>query len=89
MDEKELLKNVCNDISETGSYPNRKLVKATIAALEEEGLLSQADWTVPEIDELQEYSYDGICPTPCGCEVEPDGTCCHGASSWLLLCGVL
>ena len=33
---------------------------------------------------------DSVCPTPCGCETEPDGVCDeHGVKSWLLLLGVI
>jgi len=43
----------------------------------------------PDIDTLQEWSYDGTCETPCGCTVEPDGYCEHGNPSWNLLMGLI
>lgn len=45
-----------------------------------------------ELEErLEECVYDGTCPALCdeGCEVEPDGTCPHGAPSVLLAVGVI
>jgi hypothetical protein len=39
----------------------------------------------PSIRTLEKWSDDGICKTPCGCRVEPDGHCSHGSPSWLLL----
>ena len=45
----------------------------------------------PSLEELREAVYDGVCGTPCeeGCDVEPDGECCHGYPSWLRLYGVI
>jgi len=43
----------------------------------------------PDIDELQEYVSDGICPATDGCDVEPDGVCSHGYPSWLLHLGYI
>ena len=41
--------------------------------------------------DLEELFFDSIVPTACpdGCEVEPDGRCCHGYSSPLILLGLL
>lgn len=44
---------------------------------------------VPSIARLERYSDDCICPTPCGCRVEPDGTCEHGIPSWMMVVGVI
>ena len=44
---------------------------------------------MPSISRLERYSYDGVCPTPCGCRVEPDGTCEHGVPSWMLVGGFI
>lgn len=45
----------------------------------------------PSQEELREAVFDGVCGTPCeeGCDVEPDGECCHGYPSWLRLYGVI
>ena len=32
---------------------------------------------------------EGISYTPCGCKVEPDGTCPHGEDSWLIILGII
>lgn len=39
----------------------------------------------PTIAQLEEWTFDSICETPDGCQVEPDGTCAHGYPSWLLI----
>lgn len=44
---------------------------------------------IPSVNTLAKYMDDGICPTPCGCRVEPDGTCIHGWDSWLLIMKVI
>ena len=44
---------------------------------------------VPSMEELEEYAYDSVCETPCGCSVEPDGHCEHGTPSWLLVIGLI
>ena len=43
----------------------------------------------PEMDELEQMSYDGVAVATDGCEVEPDGVCPHGHPSWLLVYGLL
>ena len=43
----------------------------------------------PTIKQLEKWSNAGACPTPCGCRVEPDGSCEHGLDSWLIICGVM
>ncbi len=43
----------------------------------------------PGFKSLEKWSMDGICPTPDGCKVEPDGTCEHGWNAWLLICGII
>lgn len=37
----------------------------------------------PSYGRLETMEYNGIATTPCGCKVEPDGTCSHGIPSWL------
>ena len=41
----------------------------------------------PSIEELEEMAAEGIAQATDGCTVEPDGTCPHGAESWLLVAG--
>ena len=43
----------------------------------------------PSIEQLEEWEREGGCETPCGCWVEPDGTCEHGQDSWLLILGMI
>ena len=38
---------------------------------------------LPSLKELEHWFCDGVCPTPTGDEVEPDGTGSDGAPSWL------
>ena len=42
---------------------------------------------VPSMKTLEKWNNDGMCKTPCGCRVEPDGICSHGWDSWLTLLG--
>ena len=42
-------------------------------------------WAPPEEDELAEWLADGVCRTPDGCLVAPDGVCPHGLASWALV----
>ena len=43
------------------------------------------------MDELEQLVFDSVAPTACpeGCEVEPDGRCCHGYKSPLLVLGLI
>jgi hypothetical protein len=41
--------------------------------------------SLPTMEDLKYWTFDGVCETPCGCRVEPDGFCEHGNKSWLLL----
>ena len=43
----------------------------------------------PTIEQLEEWLMDGVCETPDGCRVEPDGTCPHGQESWMLILGLI
>ena len=43
----------------------------------------------PSLKTLEKWMSDGGCFTPCGCWVEPDGTCEHGQKSWLLILGLI
>ncbi len=43
----------------------------------------------PSLEQLEQWLMDGICEATDGCIVEPDGTCPHGCSSWLLELGLI
>lgn len=43
----------------------------------------------PSVETMAEWLSDGIAQAVDGCEVEPDGKCCHGSPSWLLQMGVI
>lgn len=40
-------------------------------------------------DEMEAAVNDGSCPATDGCDVEPDGVCPHGHTSWLRVLGVV
>ena len=44
---------------------------------------------VPSPDQLEEWTFDSVCETPTGDEVEPDGYGQDGCPSWLLLLGMV
>ncbi len=44
---------------------------------------------VPTLEVLERAIMDGVCETPDGCLVEPDGECPHGYKSWALIFGYL
>ena len=44
---------------------------------------------MPDLEQLEEWESDGLCETPDGCIVEPDGECSHGQPSWLIIAGVI
>jgi hypothetical protein len=43
----------------------------------------------PSMKSLENWSYDGICKTPTGARVEPDGHGPDGSPSWLLVFGMI
>ena len=45
----------------------------------------------PDLETLIEWEAEGGCEAacPCGCWVEPDGTCSHGHPSWLIVMGLI
>ena len=47
------------------------------------------DEDVPSIDDLEDMVHDSVVDAIDGCQVEPDGTCPHGAPSWLLVLGFI
>ena len=46
-------------------------------------------YPVPTIEQLRDWTFDGVCECPDGCETEPDGDCEHGQQSWLLILGYI
>jgi len=44
---------------------------------------------VPSFDDMVEQMMDGVCETPDGCWVEPDGHCPHGYPAWPLILGLI
>lgn len=44
---------------------------------------------IPDMDELEEESNDGVCSSVLGESVEPDGYDQYGSPSWLLVYGVI
>ena len=44
---------------------------------------------VPSDEQLSQWMFDGVCEATDGCLVEPDGTCPHGAPSWLIQLGMI
>jgi hypothetical protein len=51
----------------------------------EDGLRHRALTPAPDEATLEEWMSDSGCEASDGCWVEPDGSCEHGHSSWLLL----
>jgi len=43
----------------------------------------------PSAATIERWLAQGYAKTPCGCIVEPDGTCEHGEESWLLKLGIV
>lgn len=43
----------------------------------------------PTIEQLAEWSDDGMCEATDGCVVEPDGVCEHDHASWMLYLGLI
>jgi hypothetical protein len=53
------------------------------------GAKHKATTTVPDIEQLTRWTFDGIGEATDGCQVEPDGRCEHGHASWLLRLGMI
>ncbi len=43
----------------------------------------------PSIATMEKWSDSGIAKATDGCRVEPDGSCPHGHSSWMIKLGVI
>lgn len=44
---------------------------------------------VPDIGQLECWTFDGVAEATDGCRVETDGHCEHGHKSWLLQLGMI
>jgi hypothetical protein len=44
---------------------------------------------VPTMEDIQRWTFDGVCEAVDGCIVEPDGVCPHGYPSWLRALGLI
>lgn len=49
----------------------------------------QSVFKAPSIKTLMKQEFDGVCKTPAGKRVEPDGHDSEGYPSWLLIAGVI
>ena len=45
--------------------------------------------TTPSLKTMERWMMDGVAAATDGCRVEPDGTCPHGAKSWLIVLGYI
>jgi hypothetical protein len=63
------------------THEQRELYRERFAGMDQEEIMEL----------LGEWSSDCGCEAACpnGCWVEPDGTCSHGAPSWLLALGMI
>lgn len=43
----------------------------------------------PSVKTMERWMMDGVARATDGCRVEPDGTCCHGKKSWMLILGCI
>ena len=43
----------------------------------------------PSLKTMTRWMMDGVARATDGCRVEPDGTCQHGAKSWLIVLGYI
>ena len=43
----------------------------------------------PSLKTMERWLMDGVAKATDGCRVEPDGTCQHGAQSWLIVLGFI
>jgi len=64
-------------------WPYEKWLAAKQEECAELPAWAQSIRELPSPKALEEWLYDGICPTPTGDEVEPDGYGPDGAPSWL------
>lgn len=67
---------------------SRCLVHSPLHALPLQVRITSA-FKTPSLASLRRWSYDGICKTPTGKRVEPDGHGPDGSPSWLLVFGLI
>ena len=64
-------------------------VEQTIAKLKAKGYTCEKCKPQPSIKTLEKWVYGGECKATDGCRCDPDGSCPHGAKSWLLVLGMI
>ena len=47
------------------------------------------EYDIPSDEQVEYWCFDGVVDAIDGCQVEPDGTCPHGAPSWLIQLGIM
>jgi hypothetical protein len=50
---------------------------------------NNSGWAPPDDGTLAEWATDGVCRSPDGCLVAPDGVCAHGLVSWKIVLDAL
>ena len=50
-----------------------------------DGITHKATESKPTAAQIEGWILDSVCDATDGCQVEPDGHCPHGHSSWLLV----
>ena len=61
-------------------------LEAGVASLKTKGW---REMKIPGLRTMERWVEDGVAKTPCGCRVEVDGKCPHGAESWLSIMGIV
>jgi hypothetical protein len=82
---------LCRQVDDDWKVLSRKKAECSLAhwvANKKATLNSLSDWQreveeLPRMQELMEWDAEGICETPTGHRVEPDGTGPDGVPSWL------
>ena len=75
-----------------GWRPQGKKLRSDRTREENIAALISSGWKrvkLPSQRTMEKWVQDGIAKTPCGCKVEPDGTCSHGKESWLIILGLI
>lgn len=82
------ISEVRDHLKAIGFYPSKADLQQLEIASDEHPDEVTLDY-LPPFEDFNTWMLDSICPTPDGCEVEPDGECEHGCPSWLRLAGVI